>query len=470
MTHDRGLLIDGRWEPGTARVPVMEPATGEPAGETAVASSADVERAVAAARRAQPAWAAMAPGERCEVLTRAAGLIEERVDEISRTLTVEQGKPLPDSRKEVLFSAEVLRFYGQEGMRLHSELRRSARLADVRSLVEWRPHGVVGAIVPWNYPVDLWSWKVGGALAAGNAVVTKPPVETPLAVALAAQCLVDAGLPAGVLNDLPGGADAGQALVSSVDMVSATASVDTGRAIAAAAALRLTPLLLELGGHSPFVVLDDADVEVAAAAAVRRSFSNTGQICIAVNRVLVADRVADEFADAVAAATDRIVVGDPLEPDTTMGPATVPQVVERTREHLHDAVSLGGWLVRGGGGEDLFLDPVVVDNVPLAARVMNEETYGPILPIHRVGSYEEALAVANGLDVGLAAYVFGRDLERLWRFAEGLEFGMVGVNVNDTTELGAPFGGWKLSGFGAELGPEGLRNYARLRHIRMKLW
>jgi len=472
MSFDRGLLIGGHWEPGTSQEAVTEAATGVPVGHTAVANPADVARAVEAARRAQPAWAALAPGERRDILTRAATLIEERVDQISRTLTLEQGKPLADSRKEVLFSAEVLRYYGEEGMRLHSDLRRSARLPDVRSLVEWRPQGVVGAIVPWNYPVDLWSWKVGGALAAGNAVVAKPPLETPLAVGMAAQCLIDAGLPAGVLNDLPGGADVGSALVTidGVDMVSATASVETGRAIAAAAAKRLTPLLLELGGHSPFVVLDDADIETAAAAAARRCFSNTGQICIAVNRVLVAERIADAFTEAVAAVTDRIVVGDPLHPSTTMGPATVRQVVERTRAHLEDATSRGARLVRGGESEGAFVQPIVVDHVPIEARVMNEETYGPILPIHRVASDAEALAVSNSLDVGLAAYVFGSDLERLWHFAEQLEFGMVGVNINDTTELGAPFGGWKLSGFGAELGPEGLRNYARLRHIRMKLW
>ncbi|HLT95737.1 MAG TPA: aldehyde dehydrogenase family protein [Acidimicrobiia bacterium] len=472
MSQQRGLLIGGRWESGRTREAVTDPATGNTIGHTAVADPDDVRRAVEAARGAQPAWAALAPGERRDVLSRAGDLIEGRVDEISRVLTLEQGKPIADSRKEVLFSAEVLRYYGEEGMRLHADLRRSARLPDVRSLVEWRPYGVVGAIVPWNYPVDLWSWKVGGALAAGNAVVAKPPIETPLAVGLAAECLVEAGLPEGVLSDLPGRADVGSALVTidGVDMVSVTASVETGKAVAAAAVARLTPLLLELGGHSPFVVLDDADVEQAAAAATRRSFSNTGQICIAVNRAIVADRIADDFAEAVAAATDQIVVGDPSDPATTMGPATVDDVVERTSIHLEDAMARGGRLVRGGDAEGRYLRPIVVDRVPLDAKAMNEETYGPLLPIHRVASDDEALAVANGLEVGLAAYVFGEDLERVWRFAERLEFGMVGVNINDTTELGAPFGGWKLSGFGAELGPEGLRNYARLRHIRMKLW
>lgn len=472
MSYDRGLLVGGRWTSGRRTVPVVNPANGGTVGHTAVAAADDVVAAVEAARAAQPDWAALAPGDRRNILSRAADLIEERATEISRVLTAEQGKPLADSRKEVLFTAEVLRYYGEEAMRLNAELRRSARLPDVRSLVEWRPHGVVGAIVPWNYPVDLWSWKVGGALAAGNAVVAKPPVETPLAVGMAAQCLIDAGLPAGLLSDLPGTGDVGAAVVSTpgIDMVSVTASVDTGRAIMAASAKRLTPLLLELGGHSPFVVLGDADVEAAASAATRRSFSNTGQICIAVNRVVVSDRVADDFAEAVKDVTDRIVVGDPSDPATTMGPATVDDVIARTTAHLEDATGRGGRLVRGSKPDGRFLQPIVVEDVPLDATVMNEETYGPLMPIHRVTDDVEALAVANGLDVGLAAYVYGTDLERLWRFAEQLEFGMVGVNVNDTTELGAPFGGWKLSGFGAELGPEGLRNYSRLRHIRMRLW
>jgi acyl-CoA reductase-like NAD-dependent aldehyde dehydrogenase len=476
MSSERGLLVGGRWKPGSAVTEVIDPAKGEAMGNTAVASPDDVAEAAQAARGAQPEWAALAPAERRDLLTRAADLIEERSGEIASILTSEQGKPVADALKEVRFGADVLRYYGEEATRLHAELRPSLDHADLRSLVEYRPVGVVGAIVPWNYPVDLWCWKVGAALAAGNAVVAKPPLETPLAVGRVAQCLLDAGLPDGLLSDLPGEATVGKALVENqgVGLISATASVDAGRAIVAASVRHLPRLLLELGGHSPFVVLDDADVEAAAVAATRRSFSNTGQICIAVNRVVVSQKVADDFADAVVEATDRIVVGDPSDPAVTCGPVTIPDVRKRTLRHLANATARGGRTLRGptdsfDSAPGYFLSPIVVADVPSDADVMREETYGPLMPIHRVADDDAALAVANSLPYGLAAYVYGGDLGRAWRFADRLEFGMVGVNVNDTTELLAPFGGWKLSGFGSELGPEGLRNYTRVRHIRMRL-
>jgi acyl-CoA reductase-like NAD-dependent aldehyde dehydrogenase len=310
-------------------------------------------------------------------------------------------------------------------------------------------------------------------------MVAKPPHETPLAIGLLVQCFADAGLPPGVLNDLPGtGDEAGAALAAhpGVRMITATASVAAGRAMMRAGADTMKRLTLELGGQCPFVVLDDADVAEAASAAARRAFSNMGQICISVNRILVADAVHDRFVEALLAQTRAIRLGHGVEPGVLYGPVLHEGVRQRMRDHVADALRLGGRLLAGGAAPEgaayergCFFAPTLIDAAPDAALVMTQESYGPIAAIRRVRDDEEALAVANALPFGLAAYVYSRDLERAWRFAERLETGAVGVNVNDTTELQAPFGGWKLSGVGRELGPEGLLAYRETKHIRIRL-
>lgn len=455
---------------------VTDPATSDVIARTAVAGAGDVDRAVQSALVAQPAWAAAGPQARAAILHAAADLIRARVDTISDVLTREQGKPLPDSRKEILFGADVLDYYAEEGKRLTGSLRTSSR-PDIRSLVEWRPIGVVGAVVPWNYPVDLYCWKVGPALAAGNTIVVKPPLESPLAVGLIVQCFHDAGLPAGVLSDLPGGVDAGTRLSAHphVGMITATASTRTGQAIMRQAAETMKRVSLELGGHSPFIVLADADVAEAAAAAARRSFSNAGQICIAVNRIIVADSIADEFVEAVAEEARAISLGHGTDPDVTGGPTTTEAVIATAERHIADAVERGARVIAGGArvrGADYdrgtFFSPTVLDGVADSSVVMTEETFGPVVAVRRFSSSEDPAALANANNAGLAAYVYGGDLDYAWGVAERLEVGGVGVNINDVTELQAPFGGWKLSGFGRELGPEGLRGFMQQRHIRLK--
>lgn len=476
--RERGLLIEGAWRPAAdgQRTELRDPATGQLVGTSAVAGPADVDAAVDAARRAAVDWARTSTAERETILRRAADLVVERLDDIADALTREQGKPRADSRKEILFGAEVLRYYAAEGRRVAGSLRPSDR-PDIRSVVEWLPVGVVAAIVPWNYPVDLYCWKVAPVLAAGNCIIVKPPVESPLAAGLVSQCLHDAGLPTGVLADLPGALRAGERLTEhpGIDMITATASTRTGQAIMRSAAGTMKRLSLELGGHSPFVVLDDVDIAETAAAAARRSFSNTGQICIAVNRVLVADRVADDFVDALAEETRRIRLGHGIDDGVTCGPATTDAVLDVAARHVDDAVRQGATIVTGGGrprdaalAHGRFYEPTVLDRVPLSAQVMSEETFGPVVGVHRVNADRDIAAVANATPYGLAAYVFGRDLDRAWAVAEELEFGGVGVNVNDVTELQAPFGGWKMSGFGRELGPEGLRAFMQQRHIRLR--
>ena len=457
---------------------VHDPAVGTRVGRCALANAEDIDRAVAQAAKARSAWSQTHADERAGILHRAADLVGARLDEIAVLLTREQGKPLCDSRKEIGFAIQVIRYYAEEGRRQYGSLRPSAS-ANVKNVVTYSPVGVVGAIVPWNYPVDLYCWKVAPALAAGCPVVVKPPHETPFAIAAVARCLVEAGVPGGVLATVPGtGAVAGDALASHRDVacLSATASIAAGQDIMRNAAGNLKRLSLELGGHAPFVVLPDADIEDAASAAARRSFSNMGQICITVNRILTHPDVHADFVDALVEETRGIELGPGLDPDTRYGPVTTPAVIERSRLHIDDAVARGARILSGGGPavtggleKGLFFQPTLLDDAPLDSLPMTEETYGPVAAIRRCRSVDEQLSVSNSLRFGLAAYVYSGNLERAWALADRLEFGAVGINVSDTSELQAPFGGWKLSGFGRELGPEGLDTFLEPKHIKMRV-
>lgn len=457
---------------------VDDPADGSRVGRCALANAADVDRAVGHALKAKSAWADMHADERAAVLHRAADRVEARTGEIAEVLTREQGKPLCDSRKEIGFGVRVIRYYAEEGRRKFGSLRPSS-LPNVKNVVSYFPVGVVGAIVPWNYPVDLYCWKVAPALAAGCPIVVKPPHETPFAIAMVLECFVEAGLPAGVLANLPGtGPQAGAALAAHPDVacISATASVAAGQDIMRNAAVNLKRLSLELGGHSPFIVLPDADIEAAARAAMRRSFSNMGQICITVNRILTHPDAHAPFVDALVAETEKIEPGPGLDPGRLYGPVTTASVIERSQLHIEDAVSKGARVIAGGaraaGGElakGLFFQPTLLDGAPLDSLPMTEETYGPVAAIRSCGSLDELLKVSNSLRFGLAAYVYSEDLELAWALADRLEFGAVGINVSDTSELQAPFGGWKLSGFGRELGPEGLDAFLEPKHVKMRV-
>jgi acyl-CoA reductase-like NAD-dependent aldehyde dehydrogenase len=480
QTYETSLYHGGAWHAPVEGgwFTVVDPATGQTIGRTALATGKDVDLAVEAARKVRRSWADFGAERRATLLHRAADLIAERTDAIARLLTLEQGKPLSDARKEIEFGIEVIRYYAEEGRRVAGSLRPSIS-PDVRNVVINEPVGIVAGIVPWNYPVDLYCWKVAPALAAGCPAIIKPPHETPFAIAEVVHCFEDAGLPAGVLANLPGtGPEAGAALAGhpSIAMISATASIAAGQEIARRAAGNLKRLSLELGGHSPFIVLADADVEAAAKAALRRSFSNMGQICIAVNRILVQREVHDRFVDALAAQADAIRLGHGLDPGIAYGPVLNQSVIDRTSAHIADAVSKGGRIVAGGAREKVegldegfFFRPTVIDDAPLDSLPMSVESFGPLAAVRTFDMLDEMLTIANSLDYGLAAYLYTENLELGWRLAEQLEFGMVGLNVNDTSELQAPFGGCKLSGIGRELGPEGLSAYLEPKLIRMRV-
>ncbi|WP_419913816.1 aldehyde dehydrogenase family protein [Hoeflea sp.] len=477
---DRGLFFDGKWQfpPKLERFDISDPATGDPVGSTLLADREIVDRAVTVAEKAVPVMAASHADERAAMLVRAAGLIEARVEDMAVLLTREQGKPVADNRKEIIFGAKVLRYYAQEAVRIGGSLR-PAMAPDIKNIVSYHPVGVAAAIVPWNYPVDLYCWKAGPAIAAGCPLIVKSPPETPLAIAMLVDCLHEAGVPQGAIADLPGhGPVAGAALAAHprVRVISATASIPAGQDIMRNAAGNLKKLCLELGGNAPLIVMADADLEAAARAAHRRSFSNMGQICITVNRILVDKRVHNAFVDILAGLTEDTRLGHGVDAGVEYGPVLNQSVIDRVEAHQHDALDKGARLVAGGHrpagktfDNGFFYRPTVVDNAPPDSLPMRSETYGPLAAVAAFDTDAAMIAMANSLEYGLAAYLYGADLERLWAVADRLEFGGVGINVNDVSELQAPFGGWKMSGIGRELGPEALDAYLEQKLVKMRV-
>lgn len=474
------MLINGVWEDALSEdwTVIRNPATGDPVAEVPVGGREEARMALEAAQRAFPNWAGVSTEERARLLHRAADLLRERLEEISRWLTLEQGKPIRDARKEIAWTARVFDYYAEEGKRIFGEWIPTGS-PHIRSLVIRQPVGVAAVIAPWNYPVELLAWKVAPALAAGCTVVAKPASAAPVAAAEMIRALHDAGLPPGTINLVLGpGRTVGAELVENpiARKIAFTGETETGRWIMERAARSIKRVSLELGGQSPMIVCRDADLEKAVAAGVRRAFSNMGQICISVNRIYVAEEIADTFIARFAEQARSLRIGNGLDPEVELGPMFNEEVRQKTREHIADAVSKGAQVLCGGhepAGEEFqrgyFFLPTVLTEVDHSMRVMREETFGPVAPIMRFRNLDEAIALANDSPYGLAAYVFTRDLHTAFYIAERLEAGGIGVNINDVTELQAPFGGWKESGLGRELGRWGLESYLELKHIRIAL-
>ena len=472
------MLIDGRDLPleegGDRRAVIYNPANQEAVAEVAVGSRQDARLALQAAERAFLLWSKTSSQKRGEILHEAAGRVRDSSERIARLLTLEQGKPLKYARTEVLSSADVLDYYAEEGKRNYGEWITGPRS---RSIVLRQPIGVAALITPWNYPVDLLAWKVAPCLAAGCTFVAKPPSLAPLAATEFVRAVSQAGLPAGAANVVHGpGGEVGAELVESPisRKIAFTGETATGRSIMAAAAAHIKRVSLELGGQSPFIVCADADIKAAAASAAQRAFSNMGQICISVNRIYVADEVAEAFTDELVGRAEGFKIGSGLDPDVDLGPMFSRAQRVKIREHVADALEKGAELLSGGREPEgeayekgYFFLPTVLDRADHKMKVMQEETFGPVAPLMKFKSLEEAISLANDSPYGLAAYIFTSDLKTALLAAEGLEAGGIGVNVNNVVDLQAPFGGWKESGIGRELGRWGLEAYMETKHIRL---
>ncbi len=476
------LLINGAWRASAdgATLDVTNPANGSLVASISQAAVSDVQAALQAAAEAFPTWAALPARERARLMHDAMDIFRANLDDANRLLTLEHGKPLNDSRKENSYSADVIDFYAGEGRRIEGT-HFAGDLGPTHSFVVKQPVGVVAAITPWNFPVDLLAWKVGPGLAAGCTFVIKPPSEAPLAATLFVRSFVEAGIPPGVINLVTGpGRTVGAELVTNPlsRKIAFTGSTATGLWIAEQAAKQLKRVTLELGGSAPFVVCDDADLDIAVPEALRRAYSHTGQICISVNRIFVQRTRYAEFAERFADAASRLrVTADGIaEPDADMGPVINAAGLETIRQHVTDAIERGARLLTGGAspegpqyaGGNFYLPTVLADVSP-AMRVMREETFGPVTPIAAFDTLAEGIALANDTPYGLAAYVYTSDLDKAFYAAKHLQAGGVGINVNDITDMRGPFGGMKLSGTGRELGQAGMDAYLETKHVRLRV-
>lgn len=473
------FLIDGEWtdaENGAA-MPVIDPRTAEPFTRVAQASRADALRAIDAADRAFLSWSRLNVFERTALMRKAALKVLERREAIARAMTMEQGKPFTEALGEVEKGAEILRYYAEEGERVYGRIIENAG-AGIQSMVIYQPVGTAAAICPWNYPVELLAWKLGGALAAGCSVICKFSSETPVSPAMFVRAVQDAGFPAGVINTLNGkGAEIGDVLLSSekVKKVAFTGSTATGISVLAASAQTLKKTSMELGGSLPMLVFADCDLDTAAKGAARRSFRNMGQICIAINRIYVEKTVYEEFLGRFKTETEKLIVGDGFDPHSNLGPMCTRKGLETVKLHVEDALSKGARLISGGFVPEVegfpkgyWYAPAILAGADPDMLIMRKETFGPAVGVACFDGIDDAINRANDTEYGLAAIVYSSNIHTVKRCVMEINAGNVAVNNVDAGVINAPYGGWKASGFGREHGSEGLFEYLQSKHVRIK--
>jgi succinate-semialdehyde dehydrogenase/glutarate-semialdehyde dehydrogenase len=469
----RQLLVNGQWRPAMtdATFPVLDPSTGEPFADVADGAAEDGMAALDAAVAAQPAWAASAPRERGEILRRAFELLNDRIDDLALLMTLEMGKPLAESRSEIVYAAEFFRWFAEEAVRIHGDYR-VAPAGDKRILTMQQPVGPCLLITPWNFPMAMGTRKIGPAVAAGCTMVVKPAAQTPLSMLALAQILGEAGLPAGVLNVVTtrSSGDVIGPLIRDrrVRKLSFTGSTAVGRRLVEQSAESLLRVSMELGGNAPFLVFADADLDAAVDGAVQAKMRNVGEACTAANRFLVQDTVADEFSARLAVRLSAMSVGRGTEPDVDVGPVISERARAEILDLVSDAVDRGARVLTGGSALDrsgFFIAPTVLADVPAQARVGREEIFGPVAPVTRFATEADAVSLANDTEYGLIAYLFTRDLARGLRVSEALESGMVALNAGVISNPAAPFGGIKQSGFGREGGREGIAEYLETKYV-----
>jgi succinate-semialdehyde dehydrogenase/glutarate-semialdehyde dehydrogenase len=470
----QACYIDGAWVTARsgATINVDNPATGEIVGTVPKLAGAETREAIEAAERALPAWRKKTAKERAAVLRTWFDLMMQHQDDLAKLMTVEQGKPLAESTGEVAYAAAFLEWFGEEAKRVYGDSI-PGHQADKRILAIKQPIGVVACITPWNFPLAMITRKAGPAIAAGCTVVLKPASQTPFSALALAELAERAGMPKGVFNVVTGSAgDIGGELTSNpiVKKLSFTGSTEVGKVLMQQSAGTVKKLSLELGGNAPFIVFDDADLDAAVEGAIASKYRNTGQTCVCVNRIYVQDSVYDAFAEKLAKAVARLNPANGLDADATQGPLIDDKAVLKVEEHIDDAVKKGARVVVGGhrhakGGR--FFEPTVLADVTPSMVISREETFGPVAPLFRFKTEEQALALANDTEFGLAAYFFSRDIGRVWRVAEGLESGMVGINTGLISTEVAPFGGVKESGLGREGSKYGLEEYLEIKYLCM---
>jgi succinate-semialdehyde dehydrogenase/glutarate-semialdehyde dehydrogenase len=454
---------------------VTNPATGEELARVPRMGAAETRRALEAAEAAFPGWRSRTAADRARILRRWADLMLEHVDDLALLLTLEQGKPLPESEAEIRYAASFLEWFGEEGKRVYGDTIPSP-LPDRRILVLKQPVGVSAGITPWNFPSAMVTRKAAPALAAGCTMVLKPAEQTPLSALAVAVLAEEAGLPAGVLSIVTGDAEdasaIGAELTSSplVRKVGFTGSNEVGKLLMAQCAKGLKKISLELGGNAPFIVFDDADLDEAVAGTLLNKYRNSGQTCITANRILVQEAVYDEYLERLVEGVTRLKVGVGVEPEVKVGPLIDEPALAKVERHVADALDGGGELQLGGERHELgqtFFQPTVLTGITPAMAISSEETFGPVAAIARFSTEEEAVRIANDTPYGLSAYFYSRDVGRVWRVSEALDYGIVGINTGFVSTEVAPFGGMKESGIGREGSKYGIEDWLELKYLAL---
>ena len=464
-------LINGQWVAGTERFDVQDPSTGQVLDDVANLGPTDAQVAIAAANAAWPAWRNKTGKERHAILLRWYALLMAHQDDLGRILTAEQGKPYTEAKGEIAYGASFIEWFAEEAKRVNGETLPQFD-NNRRLMVIKQPIGVCAAITPWNFPLAMITRKVAPALAAGCTVIIKPAELTPLTALAAAELAVRAGVPAGVLNvltaDSANSIAIGKVFCASpvVRHISFTGSTDVGRILMAQSAPTVKKLSLELGGNAPFIVFDDADVDSAVEGAMLSKFRNAGQTCVCANRIYVQDKVYEEFVTKFSAKVSALKVSNGFEDGVSQGPLIEQSALKKVQRHLADALALGGKVTAGGKTlQGQFFEPTVVANATSTMLCAKEETFGPFAPIFKFTTDQEAIDAANNTEFGLASYFYGRDVGRIFRVAEALEYGMVGINVGIIASEHVPFGGVKQSGLGREGSRHGMDEYVEMKYL-----
>ncbi|WP_342249148.1 NADP-dependent succinate-semialdehyde dehydrogenase [Sphingomonas sp. OTU376] len=464
--------IDGEWiEVGDGRsIAVTNPSTGAVLGHVPSLGAEETKRAIAAAKKAQPAWRALTAKARAVKLRRLFELMIENQEDLARIMTAEQGKPIAESRSEIAYAASFIEWFAEEGKRVYGDTI-PEHLPGRRIIVQKEPIGVFAAITPWNFPAAMITRKAGPGWAAGCTGILRPASQTPFSAIAIGVLAERAGLPAGVCNVITGpGSAIGGELTSSPDVrkLSFTGSTEVGATLLAQCAPTIKKTSMELGGNAPFIVFDDADLDAAVQGALASKYRNAGQTCVCANRLLVQDSVYDAFAAKLKAAVEKMKVGDGFEDGVVIGPLIDEAAVEKAEDHVADAVAHGASVMIGGarlarGGT--FFAPTILADVPRDAKIFREETFAPVAPLFRFKTEAEAIEMANDTEFGLASYFYARDIGRILRVAEGLEYGIVGINEGLISTEVAPFGGMKASGLGREGSKYGIEDYLEIKYL-----